>query len=116
MFYYDKEKTIELSIDYPNYITDSEKLYVLPCLMHSVAKVEIVLTSRAQIIIESPGHPIFYGRHCGSRVHFLGSYGKTIDLNPKFIWSKDRWLLSTYGYAIFAEMEINPEITLNIQN
>ncbi len=115
MHFYDKEKTRELTIQYANYITDIGKLWILPHLIQSHAMVEIILVSTAQIIVESQGVPIFYGRHCGSRIHIGGTYGNSIDLNPKFIWSKEArcWFLSTHGGALFAEVELNEKIKLS---
>ena len=115
MHYYDKEKTRELTIDHPNYITESGKLWVLPHLIQSYAMVEIILVSTAQVIVEAQSVPIFYGRHCGSRIHIGGTYGNSIDLNPKFIWSREGrcWLLSTHGGALFAEVELNEKIKVN---
>ncbi len=104
---YDKEKYRELSIDKPNYITEKNKIWILPMLNTDYAMVEIINPSLSQIIVDSQGYPIFYRGYSGRIIHIGGDYGNTIDLNPKFIWSKDRWFLSTHGYVLFAEIEMN---------
>ena len=102
MHYYEKEKYVDLSTDRPNVITE-QKVYVLPVCIVNFAIVEIYLTQRSTVIIESQHVPIRYGRHCGSRVHLGSNYGK-VDYNPKFIWNGKEWHLQTHGTFLFAEI------------
>jgi hypothetical protein len=105
MFHYDKEKYADLSQEYPNVIQE-DKIYVLPHLIQIHAVVDIFLTNRNAVIVESQHHPIRHGRHCGSRIHLGSNYGK-IDYNPKLIWNGKEWHLNTFGTFLFAEIEIN---------
>lgn len=106
MFYYDKDKYVDLICSHPNWISE-QKIYVLPHMTGHLGIVELIIPN-GHVVVESQHHPIRHGRHCGSRVHLGSSYGK-IDLNPKFFWNGKEWLLNTFGTAIFAEIEINQE-------
>lgn len=109
MKYFNKEEYTELIIEHPNFISDNEKKLLLPNLIQSFAVIEIYLTSRRQVTIESQYAPIRYGIFCGCRIS-LGDpmlCGNTIDLNPKFIWANNQWMLSTHGYVLFHEIELN---------
>jgi hypothetical protein len=105
MHYYNKETHVELLTDHPNIIREN-KVYVLPVVMQNFAEVEIYLTERQTVIIESPHHPIRYGRHCGSRIHLGAAYDK-VDYNPKLIWNGKEWFVQTHGTLLFAEIELN---------
>lgn len=105
MHYYDKEKNVELSTDSPNIIREN-KLHYLPLVIQDFAEVEIYLTIRQTVIIESQHFPIRYGRHCGSRIHLGSAYDK-IDYNPRLIWNGKEWLVQTHGTLLFSEIELN---------
>lgn len=107
MYHYDKEKYIELSHEYPNIINE-QKIYVLPKLIILHAVVDVFLTNRSTVIVESQYVPIRYGYHCGTRVHLSSTYGK-IDYNPRFIWNGKEWYLNTHGTLLFGEIELNSE-------
>lgn len=102
---YDRDTHIDLSNEYPNVVTEA-KVYVLPTLIQLHAVVEIFLTQKNSVTVESQYHPIRHGKHCGSRVHLGCQYGKA-DYAPKFIWNGKEWLLNTYGTFVFAEIELN---------
>lgn len=103
--YYNKETHVDLEIDFPNVIREN-KVHVLPVIIQNFAVVEIYLTERQNVVIESQHSPIRYGRHCATRIH-LGSYNDKVDYNPKFIWNGKEWLLHTFGTFQFAEVEFN---------
>lgn len=107
MYPYDREKYEDLSYEHPNVINAS-KIYVLPHCILTHAVVEIFLSQKCSVIVESQHVPIRHGKHCASRVHLGTSYGK-IDYNPKFIWNGKEWLLNTHGTIVFAEIELNNE-------
>ena len=107
MHYYDRDKYVELLTDHPNVIRE-QKVHYLPHIVQNFAIVEIYLTEKCTVIVESNHVPIRYGRHCGSRVHLGSSYGK-IDYNPRFLWNGKEWLLQTHGTLLFAEVELNSE-------
>lgn len=105
MHRYDKDEVVELSWEHVNVIHES-KVHVLPILIIQNAFVDIYLSHRKQVTIESALHPIRHGRHCGSRVILSANFGN-IDYNPKFIWNGQEWFLNTYGTFVFAEIEVN---------
>lgn len=108
MIFYEKDKYVDLSEQYPNIIKES-KIHVLPLLIVNFAIVDIFLTEKSTVVVESQHSPIRWGRHCGSRIHLGSCYGK-VDYNPKLIWDGKEWHLNTFGTFLFAEMEFNVEI------
>lgn len=101
----DKYKYLEKSV---NYITDY-KTYLLPINVfeNECCAVELILVNNSGIRVESAYHPIRFGKHCGSSV-VLGQSHNVTDFNPKFFWNGREWILNTFGYFHFCEIEINP--------
>lgn len=98
-------KYIDLKIDEPHWITEYDKIYVLPSLIQNYAIVRLILAVNARVTVISQGHPIRHGKNCGGEV-LLGC-DKNIDLTAKFIWNGREWRISTYGRFLFSELEIN---------
>jgi hypothetical protein len=96
---------IDLSYEHINVIKERKRL-ILPHVIQSFRVVEIYIVYRGQVVVESQGTPIRYGKHYGSRLHIGGDYGN-IDINPKFVWTGNEWILNTFGTFLFAEVEIN---------
>lgn len=103
--HFDEEKYEELRADRANRII-GDKTHLLPHMLSDFGTVEIFLTERSCVVVESRHHPIRHGRNCGTRVHLGAHYGK-IDYNPKFIWNGKEWHLNTFGTFLFAEVEIS---------
>lgn len=104
---YNRHTHEELSYEHPNIIT-TDKIHVLPILIEKHAVVEIFLTEKRAVIIQSQHDPIRFGNQCGTRIHLGENYGK-IDYNPKLIWNGKEWLVNTWGTFLFAEVELNVE-------
>ncbi|SRR5260221_2920487 len=102
---FNEETHIDLMCSEINVITEN-KIHVLPVLIQNHAVVEIFLTEKKTVVIESQHHPIRHGKICGSKIHFGAHYG-TIDYNPKLIWNGKEWLVQTFGTFLFPEIEIN---------
>lgn len=108
-YHYDRDKYIDLKSDQPNIIHEG-KTYLLPYPKTNFCVVEIFLTDRNTVMVESRGIPIRYGKHLGSIVRLSCLYGK-VDYNPKLIWDgyKKEWFLQTHGTFLFPEVEVNCE-------
>jgi hypothetical protein len=106
----EKEKKI-LRINQTNFIRGFEHELTLPRYATDGDIIDLILLDYAQHMIFSDQSPIRNREFVGSRV-ILGGYHdwcKKIDINPKFIWDdlKREWILNTFGYICFAEIEIN---------
>ena len=100
-----QEKFTDLSSEYRNIILDST-IHLLPSLTTSHAIVEIILSNRRSVVVESRYHPIRHGKFCGSKIHFGCADGE-VDYNPKLIWNGSEWLVQTFGTFYFMEIERN---------
>jgi len=101
----DWEKYKDLKVDDPNWISEYDKIYVLPTLIQNVAIVRLIITVRSHVTVISEHYPIRHGKNWGGKV-FLGD-DRNIDLTPSFIWNGKEWMISTSGTFLFAEIEIN---------
>jgi len=90
-----------------NFIYGEHGLLLLPHA-NDYGVVELFITDRSHYRVSARGIPIRYNRHIGSEV-FIGYDPHKGDVNPKFIWDRKEkmWILSTHGYVIFPEIEVN---------
>ncbi len=103
---------IELSLTERNFLTRGMK-YKTPSNVEEFSVIDIIINSTECFTIIS-NNPFFYKGHYSSRV-VLGYppiNNSSIDLNPKLVWDGSKWLVSTFGYCFFPEIEFNHDFQI----
>lgn len=93
-----------------NMLDDERKVGILPLLttggfVADEDQVELLLVGKGNYSIESPDRPIKFDRFFGNRIIF-NTMQDPYNINPKFIFYNNTWILYNAGYVCFAEQEI----------